>query len=228
MNKISRNIAHENPETIANQLLNKMEYRDGLQEIAIGVLILLYAGLAGLQAVLSGSNGMWALLWGCLLLMPMGFVSQWSIKKVRQRFMAGKVGYVKLKPINRKRLTVRIGIILGSTFVISALAALVIAKAVVATFKGGGVAHWGLFSPTGWGLVGLGIFGSVFMVFRIRLLRYAIGGVCMAALSILLAFSRVSFPVGSAILYAFPGLLALVSGSILFFLVLRQPVELGD
>ena len=40
MNDISQNIANESPDAIANRLINKAEYRDGLQEIAIGIMIL--------------------------------------------------------------------------------------------------------------------------------------------------------------------------------------------
>jgi hypothetical protein len=90
------------------------------------------------------------------------------------------------------------------------------------------VANWGYFPPAGWVFVGTGIFGGALMVFRIRLLRYRIGGAIMAAIGILLAFSRVSLNLGLTILYCFAGFLALISGSVVFFLFLRQPAEPGE
>jgi hypothetical protein len=50
----------------------------------------------------------------------------------------------------------------------------------------------------------------------------------LAALGILLAFRGVSLDVGLTILYGFAGLLALISGTVVFILILRQPVEPGE
>ena len=150
------------------------------------------------------------------------------IKNVRKRYLIEKVGYVKLKPVNRKRLGVRLGIILGSSFVIAALAAFVGVKAVIATHRGAGAIHWGLFPPLNWLILGTGIFGGAMMIFRVRLLRYVIGGVIMAVTGILLAFSKVSLDVGLEILYGFAGLLTLISGCVVFFLFIRKREEAGE
>jgi hypothetical protein len=72
-------------------------------------------------------------------------------------------------------------------------------------------------------LAEFGIIGGALMVFRGHLPRYLIGGVIIAAVGILLAFSRVSFNVGFMILGGIAGLLPVVSGSVVFFLFLRQP-----
>jgi hypothetical protein len=234
MTSSSSLLHHEDPNAIANRLMQKAEYRDGLQEIAIGASILIFAGLTGSQAIFKpGSFGSNASFWSMVLLMSMiGFGSPRVIKKVRTRYLIGKIGYVKLKPVNRKRLGIllgiRLGIIAGLAFVIAALAAFVIFKVVTTAHRGGGAALWGLFPPAGWAFVGTGIFGGAIMAFRVRLLRYVIGGVIMAALGILLAFNKVPLSVGLTILYSFAGLLALISGSIVFFLILRQPAEAGE
>jgi hypothetical protein len=229
MNEVSNNIVNKNPDAIANRLMEKAEYSDGLQEIVIGLMILMFAGMTGLPMVFKGPFSSMASLSGiCLLLFTMGFRSQWAIKKVRKRFLAGKMGYVKRKPVNRKRLGIRLGIIVGLAFVVAALFSFVAVKIVAATTRGGGMVHWGLFTPAGWAIVGTGIFFGALMVFRVRVPRYVIGGVIMMALSILLAVSGVSLNVGLTILYGFAGLLALISGSVVFFLVLRQPVEPGE
>jgi hypothetical protein len=228
MNDISHHIANENPDAIANRLINKVEYRDGLQEISIGLMILVYAGLCGMAAVFKGTLGFRVFLWGNLVMLTVGLGSQWAIKKVRKRFLIGKMGYVKLKPINRKGAAVRLGITFGLSCLIGALVAIAMVKVAIAIHKGGGAAMWGFFPPAGWAFIGMGIFGGALMIFRVRLLRYEIGGVSMMALGVLLAFSRVSLPIGTTILFSFAGLLALISGIVVFFLVLRQPAESGE
>ena len=222
-------ICEESPDAIANRLMNKAECRDGLQEIVIGFIILTFAGMTGLPMVFKGSFASRVSFWGIILLMQViGFGGQWAIKRVRKRYLIGKVGYVKLKPVNRKQLRLRFGIILGCSFVVAALATVAAYKIVIATIRGGGVVHWGLFTPAGWLTAGIGIFGGAIMVFRVRSLRYVIGGVIMAALGILLALLGVSANIGLTILYGFAGLLALISGTVVFILILRQPAEPGE
>jgi hypothetical protein len=229
MNDISHNFANKNPDVIANRLMERAEYRDGLQEIVIGLIILTFAGMTGLTTVFKGSFGSAASLWGMVLLMPIiGFGSQWAIKKVRQRFLVGETGYVKLKPVNRKRVGTRLAIIFGISCAVAALVAIAMVKVVIAIHRGGSAAMWGLFPPAGWVFIGMGIFGGALMIFRVRLLRYEIGGITMVAIGILLALSRVSLNAGLTILYCFAGLLALISGSVVFLHFLRQPAESGE
>jgi len=229
MNEISQHMVKESPEKIANRLMEKAEFSDGLQEIAIGVLVLTFAGMTGLPLVFQGRFSSVVSFWGVMLFVLLqGIGSQWAIKKVRKRFLAGKMGYVKLKPAGRMRRGMRLGILIGISFVVAALFSFVAVKVVIATMKGEGMGQWGLFQPAGWGVVGTGILGGATMIFRVRVLRYLIGGVMMTALGILLAFIRVPLDVGLTILYSFAGLLALVSGCVVFFHVLLQPVETGE
>ncbi|MGA2848633.1 MAG: hypothetical protein ABSE46_06535 [Terracidiphilus sp.] len=224
MHEPSSSLLQQNPDAIASTLINKAEYRDGLQEIAVGAMILIYACLFSMTQVFKGSLGLRIFLWGNLLLMlPIGYAFQWAIKKVRKRFLIGKVGYVKYKPINRKKLGARLLIILGLGCIIAAVAALAMLKVLLAAHHG--VAHWALFPPAGWILVGLGIYGGAFMIFRVRSLRYIIAGLTMVALGIVLALLEVSTNSGLAILLAFAGLLPFISGWVVFFLFLRQPSE---
>ena len=229
MSEISYNIASKNPDAIANRLMEKVEFHDGLQEIVVGLILLTFAGTTGLPMVFNGPFSSYASFWGILLLMQViAFGGQWAIKKVRKRYLAGKVGYVKLKPVNRKRLGIRLAITVAIAFVVAAVATVVAYKIVIATIRGEGMVHWGLFTPAGWVFVGNGIVGGAIMIFRVRLTRYLIGGVMMVALGILLALNGVSLNVGITILYGFAGLLALISGSVVFFLILRQPAESGE
>jgi hypothetical protein len=164
-----------------------------------------------------------------MLLVPIvSLGSQWAIKKVRKRFLIGKTGYVKLKPVNRKRVGIRFAVTFGISCVVGAVVALAMIKVVIAIHKGGSAAMWGLFPPAGWVLVGMGIFGGAMMILRVHLFRYSIGGAVMVALGILLAFSRVSINAGLTILYCYAGLLPIISGSVVFLHFLRQPVESGE
>ena len=230
MSDISQTLADKGPNAIANRLMEKVEFRDGLQEIAIGVMILTFAGMAGLPMVFKGPFSSYASFWGIMLFVLLqGFGGgQWAIKKVRKRFLPGKVGYVKLKPVSRKTVAIRLSIIVGLAFIVGALVSFVAVKIVIATIRGGGALHWGLFTPAGWMFVGTGILYGAIMMIRVRLLRYVIGGAMMAALSILLAFRGVSLNVGLTILYGYAGLFAIISGSVVFFLTLRQPAEPGE
>jgi len=230
MSEILNNIVNENPDAIAKRLMQKVEFRDGLQEIMIGISILMFAVWNGL--VIAFQHGFLAhkgvISYFMLVMMPLPVLMGLMIKKVRQRFLIDKVGYVKLKPVNRKQLGIRQGITMGLAFIVAALAMFVTLKMVIASRNGGGVPHWGLFTPAGWVFVGNGIVGGAIMIFRVRLTRYLIGGVMMVALGILLALNGVSLNVGITILYGFAGLLALISGSVVFFLILRQPAESGE
>lgn len=223
MNEISHDITNESPEKIAKRLMNRAEFHDGLQEIAIGVFVLAFVCQYVLAVVLKS----WAFYWGSMLLVStIGFGSQWMIKKVRKRFLIGKMGYVKLKPVNRKRVGIRLGIILASAFAVAGLATLVVFKVVIAAHRG--AAFWVSFPPASWMHAITGIYLGAIMVFIVRLPRYVIGGVIITALGILLALSRAELTVGLTILYGFAGLLALVSGCVVFFKHLRQPAESGE
>jgi hypothetical protein len=230
MNDISQKLADKGPDAIAKRLMQKVEFRDGLQEIWIGITILMWAGLNGL--VVAFQHGFLAhkgvISYFMLVMMPLPVLMGLMIKKVRQRFLIDKVGYVKLKPVKRKQLGIRQGITMGLAFIVAALAMFVTLKMVIASRNGGGVPHWGLFTPAGWVFVGTGIFAGAIMIFLVRLTRYFIGGVIMAALGILLALNGVSLNVGLTILYGFAGVFALISGSVVFFLILRQPAQEGE
>jgi hypothetical protein len=95
----------------------------------------------------------------------------------------------------------------------------------IAIHKGWGADYWRLLPQSSWELVETGVLGGALMITYCRLPRYLIGGVVLAAMGILLAFSRVSFSAGFLILGGIAGLLPFVSGSVVFFLFLRQPSE---
>ncbi len=212
MNEISRHMTDEDPNVIANRLMQKAHNRDGLPEIAIGLCFLTVAFTMWMQVVFhTGSMGYTAGFWSFALLVPaMILGSQWAIKRVRRRFLIEKVGYVQLKPVNRKRS----GIVIGIAFVVAIVAAF-------AAFKGS-------FPPASFVLAGTGIGGGVLAALSGRLPRYVIGGVIMAATGILVAFSKVSLGAGFMILYGFMGVLSLISGCVVLVLFMRKPAEAGE
>ncbi len=212
MNEISRHMTDEDPNVIANRLMQKAHNRDGLPEIAIGLCFLTVAFTMWMQVVFHpGSMGYTAGFWSFALLVPaMILGSQWAIKRVRRRFLIEKVGYVQLKPVNRKRS----GIVIGIAFVVAIVAAF-------AAFKGS-------FPPASFVLAGTGIGGGVLAALSGRLPRYVIGGVIMAATGILVAFSKVSLGAGFMILYGFMGVLSLISGCVVLVLFKRKPAEAGE
>ena len=220
MNDVSLNVASESPDVIANRLINKAEYRDGLQEIAVGLLILTLVPLA--RVIHKDSFGSIELVVFMILPTVMVVVSQWAIKEVRMRFLIGKEGFVQLKPISRKRLAITFGRGLGRAFVIGAVGMVGGILVTVAIHKGWGAALWGLLPRDSWELVETGILGGAVMIFYSRLPRYLIGGVTMAGMGILLTFSRVSFDVGVVVLGGIAVLLPVISGTMALFLFLRQ------
>jgi hypothetical protein len=50
----------------------------------------------------------------------------------------------------------------------------------------------------------------------------------MAATGLVLAFVAVSLPLGFAILFGFQGILAVISGSVVFLQFMRRPFEPGE
>jgi hypothetical protein len=166
----------------------------------------------GLQVVFQpGSPAYKVAVWGFVLLCTtLPLASQWTIKKVRRRFLTGKVGYVEMKPVNRKLLGATLGI-----------ACLVGAAAAFAASRN-------LFPSASWMLAGTGIFGGALAGLTGRLPRFIIGGVMVAATGILVALSGVSLEMGLTILFVFAGLLSLLSGCIVFSILLRQSTEKGE
>lgn len=217
----------QNPDVIANRLMQKAHNRDGLPEIAIGVFFLAVAGLNWLHATFHGRSpfGM-ASVWLLMLSPAIMFGSKWAIKQARGRFLIEKVGYVKLKPLNRSLMARVMGIAVV-TAVVMAFATYFLARAPGAHLHAPD-AHlhsvdWDLL--TSWSFAGTGVFGGILWVMCGRLPRFVIGGTIMAATGIALAFTGVGPERGMSIFYGTAGLLSLVSGCVVLFLFLRQPTE---
>ena len=136
MKDISHKIADETPDAIANRLINKAEYRDGLQEIAVGVLILTFVPL--LLVIFKGTFVSVESVSVMILPVVMVFVSQWAIKNVRRRFLIEREGYVQLKPVNGKRVAITFGRGLIRAFVVGVVTMFAGVAVTVAIHRGWG------------------------------------------------------------------------------------------
>jgi hypothetical protein len=212
MTNISQNIANQNPDVIANRLIQKAHNRDGLPEIAIGVFFLLIAGMMWLTVIFPPRSPIYvaSILGLMLTMMVVPLRLQWVLKKVRRYFLIEREGYVEFKPANRKR-----------SAILAVLALVIAVGAIIA-------AYFGAFPPSSWILAATGIGGGAILALAGRLPRFYTGGAIMAAAGIVVAFARVSLEAGFVILYGLMGLLSLISGCAVLLLFLRQPAEPGE
>jgi hypothetical protein len=203
------------PNAIAKRLIQRAHNRDGLPEIAMGLTFLWVGALSYAQAVLPReSTGFKAAILGLALFTPVLCIgAPQALKWVRRRYLIERVGYVEPKPIGRKRMGMGIG-----------LAVVVAVVAAVALF--GAVTRFA--QPDRWVLAGTGLLGGALAVLSGQLPRFVVGGVLMAVMGAVIAFSGVSLQIGFAMLFGFTGLLALVSGGVVFFRFMRQPAEPGE
>jgi hypothetical protein len=217
----------ETPDAIANRIIQKAHNRDGLPEIAVGLFFLSVAGLNWLHATFDGKSpfGMAAL---CMMLLSPAilFVLMWAIKQVRARFLIEKLGYVKLKPLNKVMTGIVMGVAVVSA-VATALAMYSLVRVPGAHLQAPG-AHlhstaWDLLAR--WSFAGTGVFGGALCVVCGRLPRFIVCGAVMAATGIALAFTGVSVEMGMAILYGVAGSLGVVSGVVVLSRFLHQPAE---
>lgn len=199
------------PSAIAKRLIQRAHNRDGLPEIAVGLIFLFVGALSYAQALLPRESiGFKAAVLGTALLVPVLCIgSPWVLKWVRRRYLIDRVGYVEPKPIGRKQIA--IGILLS---------------VVMAVALFGVVAQ--LSQPDRWILAGTGLFGGALAALSGQLPRFVVGGVLMAATGIVIAASGVSLQTGLAMLFGFQGLLALISGGVVFLRFIRQPIEPGE
>jgi hypothetical protein len=181
-----------------------------LPEIAVGLSFLAVGALSYAQALLPRESiAFKAAVLGLGLLIPVLCIgSLRALKWVRRRYLIERVGYVEPQPIGRKQAGTQI-----------------ILAVVVAAALFGAVTQFS--QPDRWVLAGTGLFGGALAALSGQLARFVIGGVLMAATGIVLAFSGVSLQTGLAILFGFRGLLALISGGVVFARFIRQPMEPG-
>ena len=82
--------------------------------------------------------------------------------------------------------------------------------------------------PDRWVLIGTGLLGGALAAGCGRQFRFVVSGVLMACTGICVAFSGQSLQVGFAILFGLVGMLALISGGVVFLRFIREPMDAGD
>jgi hypothetical protein len=196
------------PKAVARQLVQRAYNRDGLPEIAVGLIFLLAAGIIYARAVLPPESiGFKLAVLAFALLLPfLIFGSPWALEWVRRRYLMERVGYVQHKPIGWRWI--------GLVIVLAALLALALSEVVKR-----------LLLPDRWLLAGTGLLGGALIAWCGRQRRFVIEGILMAATSVLLAFAGISLEIGFTMLLGFQGLVTLISGGVVFLRFIRQPME---
>jgi len=201
----------DDPNVLAQRLIQKAHNQDGLPEIVMGITWLLISGLIYAQFALPhGSIGfkiavLTLAIFGPALILGTPAALKW----VRRRYFIERVGYVQHKPAGRKQIGFGI---LGVVLVAGVLFGVVPR----------------LSRPDGWLLAGTGVFGGAIVALGGRLPRFLVNGALMAATGMILACSGVSLDRGFAILYGFEGVVCLVSGGVVCRRFMRQPLETGE
>ena len=203
------------PVSMAERCIRAAHNRDGLPEIAVGLIFLVVATLSYAQAVLPRESiGFKAAVLVLALIIPaFGFGAPWLVKWIRRRYLIERVGYVESKPAGRKQIGIGIAVA-----IVVAVALGVCAARVPYPHR------W----VDGWVLAGTGLSGGALAVMAGRSPRFMIAGVLMAATGIFVAVSGFPVETGFAALFGLPGLLILVSGVTRLLRMLRQPVEPGE
>jgi hypothetical protein len=201
----------DDPNAIAKRLIQRAHHRDGLPEIAVGLILLVVGTLSYAQMLLPRESiGFKAAAVGLALLIPVLCIgAPRALKWVRRRYLIERMGYVEPKPICRKQIGIGIAV---------AVVVAVVLFAVIPQFS----------QPDRWILAGTGLFGGALVALCGQLPRFVIGGVLMAATGIAIAFAEVPLQMGFAILFGFQGLLALISGAVVFLRFILRTAEPGE
>jgi len=196
---------------IVKRLIQKAYTRDGLPECVVGLNFLFLSCLIYATEVLPReSTGFKTAVLAASFLLPLLIIgSRWALKWVRERYLVERLGYVQHKPINRKQI--------GLGILFSVLFALVLFGIVPR-----------LSQPDRWLLAGTGLFGGGISALSSPPRRFVILGVVMAVTGLVVAFSGVSLGTGFTILYGVQGLVTLISGGVVFFRLIQQPVETAE
>jgi len=208
MNNASSCLPSGDPDAIARRLIQRAHNQDGLPEIFAGLSFLIIGSFSCAQALVAPrSIPFKAASIALSVLIPVLCIgSPLALKWLRRRYLIHRFGYVASQPHGRKQIRMRITV------------AVVVAIALIGLVTL-------LSRPDHWLLAGTGLFGGVLAAMAGQRARFVIGGAIMAATGIILAFYQVPLQAGFAILFGFPGVLALLSGAVVFTRFIRQPIE---
>lgn len=201
----------EDPSALAGRLIQKAHNQGGLPEIAIGITWLLLSGLICAQVALPHRSIGFkiAVLTDAILIPALILGTPAALRWVRRRYLLTRVGYVQYKPAGRKQI--------GFGILVAVLMAVALFGVVPRLAR-----------PDAWLLAGTGLFSGAIAALGGRLPRFVIGGLLMAAMGMILAWSGVPLEIGFAILFGFEGVVCLVSGGVVCLRFMRQPSDSGE
>ena len=212
MQDTSSSFLQGTPDAIASRLMQKAHLRDGLPEILVGLLFLLAAGFNFMSASLPrASTGLKiAFLADIGLFVVLSVGTFWLLKWVRRQFLVEREGYVRQKTNRRKLVRILVGglivffvVLFGTLFI-------------------------RLPHMDSWVLAGTGLYVGGIWAFIGKSRRFVASGLLAAATGIALAFARISVENRLGIFFAVVGIVALLSGCVVFVRFIRQPREAGE
>ena len=214
--------AMEDPDRLARRLIQRAYNRDGLPEIAAGLIFLFMSGFIAASHVLGKQwPALRAIPAAMILLLPLLFMVPGAIKWARNRWLIEREGYVEMKPLssNRRMQVISIAMIVA---VIAAVAGAAVLRAHISH-----PSHW-VSNTRQWVLIGNGvIFGIIFPVCG-RSLRFVINGAVVAVTGILLGLYNAGYDTGWVVLFGVAGAITVISGVIVLIRYLRQTPGAGD
>ena len=206
-------------DTIARKV-QQVYYADGLADIFMGVIFL---GLASVFTLLA--EHITFLVFMIILLNPLIYGA--LIERAKQRWVYPRAGYVKPKSLQETSTT-------GALLVLVAIGCLLLLCAVVLFISSGytGLFFWLIWlAPAGFGsMIAIGPF---LIARKYHLVRYYLFAILPPLIGAIIPWLHLSFPTAYAAFFttfaiqtAVVGLLALLSGTVLFLRFLHQhPVE---
>ncbi len=203
--------AMEDPDRLACRLMQRAHNRDGLPEIAVGLIFLYVSGVFAAQF-------QWPVLRAAsvalILLIPLGYLVPRAIKWVRNRYLIERTGYVEGKPLSRKLRALIVAV--------SAVSGAISAAAVTIAVRN----HAHL--PSWWVVAGTGVFCGVLFPVCGRSRRFVLNGAVVTATGILLGLDHAGYTIGWTVLYGVAGAVTVITGTVVLLRFLRESPEAGD
>lgn len=222
MSLLHRSYSKAAPDSLARCLMQDAHLRDGLPEIVVGVILLLAAAQSYTMAVLLPGGlvvlkRILILFWTFLVIaltfsscsIPGAPGTGWLVRWLRRRYLISRSGYVKPRQRwNKRQLALfgGIGLLVAAT--------LLLARREVAP----PLLDRGLF-------IAIGVFVGGIEALVGRSPRFLVMGLLTLVCGILVAFSRLPPELRFAVLYAFTGVMALMSGTVVLAQFLRANTE---
>ena len=218
MSLLRRSSSTAAPDALARRMMQDAHLRDGLPKIVVGGILFLAAAQSYTMAMLLHGDllalkRILILVWTLLVIaltfstcsIPGAPGTGWLLRWLRRRYLISRSGYVKPRSNQNKRQLALFG---GVGLLVAA--ALLLARREVAP----PLFDRGLF-------IAIGVFVGGIEALVGRSPRFRAMGLLTVACGILVAFLRLSLQLRFAVLYAFTGAMALVSGAMVLAHFLR-------